>query len=454
MKKLIKSYNIFIILAVAVVLLTVVCVPVYGLGDMSEYLSVFQNTGLYNVSEDTFCIAQSYGIDANAPGAQNLFEMFLGSIVNLNKMLFSNTVFNIHFLSSVYCIVFLLGMYFLQKNTKLEKPSLNYLFSALLSVIFLDLGYLAYFNSFYSEALTFVLVILIAALAVSVIHKFSYLKIVFLSLALIVFSGLKVTGALTSLLFGALLVLYFKEAEGKKKIVSVTLATLVIITSAVSVFSVQIPARDVKLYSHVYNDIVQNNKGDFSNLNLKEVDDNPTIEDMEEAVADITYGDLVRYYAKNPSVFINSLKLAANNSYFLILDFASYREAGAYYGIRDMLNLKIWNKLKRTVIPSGLPVILIFMFAYVCVSVKEYLKYSKIKDRNRSGVALFCTVLPVAALCEMIGTVLTTGQILISKNMFVFGIYFDLMIVTAIVWGVSTLVSRRDSIREKYGVNQ
>jgi len=145
---------------------------------------------------------------------------------------------------------------------------------------------------------------------------------------------------------------------------------------------------------------------------------------------------------------------ALDDSYFLILDFASYREAGAYYGIRDMLNLKIWNKLRRTVIPSGLPVILIFMVAYVCVSVKEYLKYSKIKDRNRYGVALFCTVLPVAAICEMIGTVLTTGQILISKNMFVFGIYFDLMIVTAIVWGVSTLVSRRDSIKEKYGVNQ
>ena len=46
-------------------------------------------------------------------------------------------------------------------------------------------------------------------------------------------------------------------------------------------------------------------------------------------------------------MFFEKLKSAANNSYFLILDFAQYREVGANYGIRDNLCLKVWNMLKN-----------------------------------------------------------------------------------------------------------
>lgn len=455
MKKLIKSYNIFTIIIGLVLLLTVVMPPVYGLGDMSEYMSVFENVGLYNTSQDTYCISSTYGIADGGNGPQSVFEAFLSTAISLNKLFFSHTFFNIHFLSSIYCIIFLFGMYFLQKNIQFGKTWINYTFSALLSVVFLDLGYLAYFNSFYSEALAFALIIAICALVLSFFKKFSYVKLALVGICLVPFSTLKISTALTALSFGVLMLWHFSREKGAKRIASVVIAAFVIASSVWSAFNTYIPAGDIKLFNHVYNDIAKTEGTDLSAFALKDIPEGDlTVEDMKAAVEDITYGDVARYYISNPSAFVKGLKSAANNSYFLVLDFANYREAGGYYGIRDMLCLKIWNKLKRTIIPSGLLVILLFILAYLVVAVKEYIVYRKNGNRQLSGIALFSTALPFGALCEMVGTVLTTGQILISKNMFVFGIYFDMMLVTAIIWGTATLVSRRDSIKEKYGVNQ
>ncbi len=455
MKNLIKSHNIFTVVMAVVLLLVVVLPPVYGLGDMSEYMSVFENVGLYNASADTYCINSTYGISETANGSRSVFEAFLSSAIAFNKLTFSKAVFNIHFLSTLYCIIFLFGMYFLQKNVRFDKDWLNYAFSAVLSVIFLDLGYLAYFNSFYSEALVFALVIALCALVTSFSKGFSYVRLILLGVCLTVFSTFKISTALTTLVLGVFMIWHFVSEKGAKRVVAIAVSAFVILSSVWSTFNSYIPAGEIKLFNHVYNDIAKTENVDLSAFNLKELPEGePSAEDMKKAVEDITYGDVVKYYISNPSAFIKSLKSAANNSYFLVLDFASYREAGGHYGIRDMLCLKIWNKLKRTVIPNGLAVILVFILAYFVVAVKEYLRHLKKGNTDSGAVALFCAVLPFGALCEMIGTVLTTGQILISKNMFVFGIYFDMMLITAIMWGASTMVSRRDSIKEKYGVNQ
>ena len=63
-------------------------------------------------------------------------------------------------------------------------------------------------------------------------------------------------------------------------------------------------------------------------------------------------------------------------------------------------------------------------------------------------------VLPIAALIELIGTVILTGEAAISRNLFCFGIYFDLMLVSAIIWAVYTILERRHDMKAKYGVNQ
>lgn len=452
MKNILKSHNIFTLIFAVVVALAVVWTPIFGLGDLSEYTSTFESVGLYNAGNDAFAISQNYGISQPDGSAKTPFQIFLMAIIYLNKLLFSKTVFNIHFLSTVYCLIFLAGAYFLQKNIHFEKNYLNYVFSALFGLVFLDLGYLAYFNSFYTEALMFALIIAMAALATSMAKKFSYFKVIALCVCACLFSGMRVSAAVTTLFIGALLIVF--ALETKKKIVTVVAGGVTALVAVVALLNPFVPARDVKLYSLIYNDFAVADGDALEFFGLEEAKSaTPSMAEMSEAVADVTYGDVVRYYVKNPKMFSENIKSASNNSYFLIQEFASYREAGADYGFREQFPLKIWNSLKKH-LPQGWVVILVFLVAYAVVAAREYIKNKEGGRTASANIALFAVALPVGALSELLGVTITTGKILVSKNMFAFGIYFDLMVVTAVVWATATMISRNEHIKSKYGVNQ
>jgi len=456
MKNILKSYNIFTLIFIVVILIAVICTPIYGLGDLSEYTSTFESVGLYNSNADTYAIAQNYGISQPDASEKSAFQIFLMVLISINKLLFSKTIFNIHFLSVIYSLIFILGMYFLQKNMRFEKDYLNYAFSALLGIVFFDLGYLAYFNSFYTDALILVLIIALSALSVSISKKFSYIKLILFAVCACLLSAMRFSAAVVALAAALVLCVIAFTLNTKGKTVTLMLSAIVAIVSVFSMTNAHIPARDVKLYNLIYNDFALEDKSvlEYFDLEENEISNNPTMAEMSEAVNNVTYDDVVRYYVSNPKQFTANIKSAANNAYFLIQDFASYREAGAYYGLREGTNLKIWNFLKRRVIPNGLWVILLFTVVYAVIAVREYLIYKKGGNNLKACIALFTVLLPVGAFAEMVATVITTGKILISKNMFVFGIYFDLMLITAVLWVATTLIARRETIKEKYGVKQ
>ncbi len=451
MKNLKKTYNVFTILFAIVLVLALVVPPLYGLGDMSEYVPVFENVGLYNTGA-AYSISQQYGI-ADGKGAQTAYEYFLSGVVAVNKALFSETVFDIHFLSVMYIVLFLIGMYLLQRTLQFSDNRINYLFSILLGVVFLDLGYVAYMNSFYSEALVMTLLVLTASLTASVVKKFSWIKLVWLLVSGAILSMLKMSCAVTVFVLGAVVTfVMFKN----KKIFPAVLCCVLSLCCILSGLNMKIPARDVKLYNHLYNDLAVNcADADLSALDIKEEYKNAnTLEQMSQAVEGVTYGDVLSFYLSNPEVFVKGLKSAANNSYFLILDYASYRQTADSYGVRELLVPKVWNFLKRTVLPNGLWVILLFLVAFAVVAVNESIKYHKSGEKYKSALALVSVTLPVGAVSELVSTVLLTGQVLISKNLIVFSMYFDMMVVVSVLWAVNTLLARRKAVKEKYGVHQ
>ncbi len=455
MKKILKSYNIFTIVCAVFVLLTVICTPIFGVGDMSEYTSTFESVGLYNSHDATWAISQSYGIGEPDGSAKSVFQIFLMGLIGFNKLIFSKTVFNIHFLSVVYSVIFLIGIYFLQKNVNFQKGYLSYAFSALLALVFLDFGYLTYFNSFYTDALIFVLIIALAAVAVAMVNKFSYIKLALYAICACLLSAMRFAEGVAALAAGVALLMLALSFKGKGKAAAIAVAAVISAVSVVAMFNSYVPAAPVKLYNLIYNDFAQDSDTALEYFGLEEAAlENPTIDQMSEAVKGITYGDVVRYYMDNPAKLGANIKSAANNSYFLIQDYAVYREEGAYYGLREGTSLKIWNTLKKRVLPVGVWVILGFIVIYGAVAIREYLRHKKSGSAAHSGMALFALVLPVGALAELLGTVITTGRILVGRNMFVFGVYFDLMLITALLWAAATLIARQEAIKTKYGVNQ
>lgn len=455
MKNFLKSYNVFTVLFIAIIVLTIVCTPLFGMSDLSEYTSVFKNIGLYNISDNPINVSECYGISGTA-NPTSLFELIIVLIIGLNKLVLSGSVFNIHFLGCTYSIIFILSLYFLQKNLRFNKDYLNYGFSVLLGIVFLDLGYIAYFNSFYSEAMIFVLVIAMTSLAVSVAHKWSYVKIVLFAFMACVLACMRFSAAVTALVAAAALLVIGFADKGKSRVVCSILAVIVAATSVFSMLNPYTSARDVKLYNRVYKDLATTSDTALSELGIADrtVPENPTVEDMSAAVSGLTYGDICNYYVNHPGKFMDDAESAINNSYFLIQEFAPYKQTGDYYGIREYTAPKIWNFLKKILPPKGALPIFIIIFAYLGIAIREFLRTKKLGDTAKSRMAMFAIILPVGALAEFVSTVITTGTILISKNMFTFGVYFDLMFITAIMWVACTLLARREAIKAKYGVKQ
>ena len=452
MKNFLKSYNIFTVIFLLFVVLVIICPPIYGVGDLAEYTSIFESVGLYNATADTYAITQNYGITEAGLGSKSFFEMFLMSVISLNKLLFSNSVFNIHFLSGIYSIVFILGMYYLQKNMQFKTSYLNYAFSALLGIVFLDLGYIAYLNSFYTDAAILVLTISMTALAISISKNISLLKLILFTACTGIIATMRFSFSVMALCIAVILCIVAWSFKSKKRYKLIICSAVIGIISVFSMLNPYIPARDIKLYNLICEDLAVTDENALQYFNVQKVDSH-SIEDMSNAVKDVTYVDVVRYYGDNPKTFTDNLKSAVNNSYFLIHS-ATYFEANANYGIRAFLPLKLWSYLKRTILPQGIWVVLGLIIAYGAVALFEYAKARRSKNKHKMFVSLFAFALPIGAVAELIGTVVTTGKILISKNMIGFGIYFDLIIITSILWGASTLIDRNKNIKDKYGVNQ
>lgn len=452
MKNFLKSYNIFTVIFILFVVLVIICPPIYGVGDLAEYTSVFESVGLYNATADTYAITQNYGISEAGAGNKSFFEIFLISVIALNKLLFSNNVFNIHFLSGIYSIVFVLGMYYLQKNMQFKTSYLNYVFSLLLGIVFLDLGYIAYLNSFYTDAIVLVLTISMMALAISIAKKVSLVKLILFTICVSIIATLRFSFSVVALCIAGILIIMACGFKSKKRYKLIMCSVVIGIVSVFSMLNPYIPARDIKLYNLICNDLQVTDENALEYFNVQELD-NPTISDMSNAVKDVTYVDVIRYYGENPKIFTDGVKSAVNNSYFLIHN-ATYFEANVNYGIRAFAPIKLWSYLKRTILPQGVWVVLGLIIIYGAVALFEYVKARKNKDKQKMFMSLFAVILPIGALAELIGTVITTGKILISKNLIGFGIYFDLIIITAILWGVSTLIDRNKNIKDKYGVNQ
>lgn len=141
--------------------------PVLGMTDTGEYSIILKANGLREIPGNTdyykyfvtkYPILQYYNADHGL--YMSVANLPLQLAILLNKCFYSHTVFDIRFLAFVYEILFLAGFYILLKRLLCRLNTKQAYIMMLLTVFFLsDATYIGYFNSFYSEATSFVLII-------------------------------------------------------------------------------------------------------------------------------------------------------------------------------------------------------------------------------------------------------------------------------------------------------
>lgn len=457
MEKRIKPYQVIWLAAALLVLFMVILPPVFGIGG-GEQFEVLHAVGLFSSGGDASVISGSYGV-MEGTGAQGFYETCLNALAGLCR---AAGTFPIQILGGIYAIVFLAALYVILKHLQGVRLWVNIVVGILFVLVFCDLGYVAYFNSFYRDALSFVLVFALAAVILSVRQEAKWWKLVLFALLAVAFVFTRKLNFLVGLgLAFAAAWMTWLPRMGRLKIGAWLCAAVIVVSCAASFLTTPVPAEQESKFHAVFYGALKdsaNLEADAAALGVNPDFAGKTYYDVAQAdhsAADtVTYGEIAAFYLTHPSAFMRELNIAADNSYFLTQGYLDYQQADAEFGVKSHLALKIWSFLKRTVVPKGLWVILVFCAAYFVICIANARRYRAAGDEKNRFLAGVLAALPLAALVELAGTVILTGEAAISRNLFCFGIYFDLMLVSAVIWAVHTVLDRRHTMKTKYGVNQ
>jgi uncharacterized membrane protein (UPF0136 family) len=140
-------------------------------------------------------------------------------------------IFNVRYLGMVYSFFYAIALTLLCSSHFKKSKVWNILLICAITIIFCDIGYLLYFDSFYGEAATLVSLMLMFGLISYMIkqEKISLLAVVFFYIFSILLAGAKVANIPISLfvcLFG--LVLFFKRSDRAMKLTVATFSILLV----------------------------------------------------------------------------------------------------------------------------------------------------------------------------------------------------------------------------------
>jgi hypothetical protein len=450
--------------------------PVIGVADNGEFYRILSSCGLYSITGTMFnYVNTTYGIMNNGTHVSftSTYSIFISIAVFFNKLLYSKTYFNLRFLSFIYSAMLICSAYMTLKVIKMRTKWINWLLVALVVLIIGDVGYEAYFNSFYIEAAEYSSFILAVSAYIYTIsrEKTPIWSCIIFFIALTLFTGLKQTYLIVALLgaiLGLRLIILRKDVLWK--ILCITLSIFVLSTSALC-FTVNSDNK-INLFESVFYGVLKDSKtvdADLNALGLNKslsplantvyynanVQYRPDGEFMKtEFYNKISYTKIATFYATHPLRFINKMAITSNNAFRIVQAYLGNFEIP--YANKTNINMYgIWSRAKM-LIPNNIITVLVFFCLYFYFIIKERKVFTGQKGKKKNNV-LFADLLlfiTLTAIVAFVSPYITAGEADISKHLFMFNLSFDILLTAGLVWGAQNLMDRRGKLQEKFGVNQ
>jgi hypothetical protein len=448
------------ILAAASILIYMLMVkPIIGMADSGDFQRIMGSLGL-NVLDPAAAFKDRYfdfmhtkfAFDDHVRGSYVSTHILVGyAAVWINKW-FNTTVFDIRFLSAIY-ICLLLTAFVLSLRLKLLASRTSKLaFAFLFIIIFLDVGYVAYFNSFFGEPIAFIFMLMTTALALRVAERKYPSRWLFFCFFL---SGLFLTGSKLQYapigLFLCLISLRFIKLSDKpywKKAVAACSA-LILLASAAMYVSAPKTFKEINQYQSVFFGILKNSPSpeqDLEELGLDkklaslantnyftpETDIPQQSEELrQEFYSQISHPKIAAYYLTHPARFWEKLQVTAHNSMTIRVAYSgNYEQSGGFAPGKLSSSFSLWSQFKSKYIPHKLWFICCFYFLFYFI-LWRYARQTASADRLLYEVfAVIPLIGSIAFLIPLFGD----GEADMEKHLFLFNVCFDLMALISLVW--------------------
>ncbi|MFX3636779.1 MAG: hypothetical protein ACE3L7_02105 [Candidatus Pristimantibacillus sp.] len=463
LRSLMRSEMIIMLIAAVALLVLLFIEPIVGVANNGDFYRIMLAGGidyadLKETAEERFFgyFHAEYGYGVYGFGSYISSQVLFVFVAGLIGRMLHSELFDIRVLSALYSVVLLVALCIIVKYNKSTSEHSQSLFlnTALvicLSLVFLDIGYLAYFNSFFGESITLLFMLLTFGLALANIKTEQPSR--WLLIAFYISGLFLITTKLQNAPIGIIIILLGVRFWGIGQDLwwrrTILIGSSVLLISMIAMY-IGAPShlKQANLYQTVFFGILKDSPDPSRDLKEMGLPDEFKVNAgtnyfqkdtvikqndprIVEELGKLSHKDVLLYYVKHPTRFVQKLERGAENGmsirpYYL----GSYEKSeGRPSGEISYMN-STWSEFKIAYMPKKLWFIALFYLVYVGILAVEY-------ARQRLRGRLFIEALLAIALIGIIAMVvplLGDGEADLGKHLFLFNVCFDMMIVVAVLY--------------------
>ena len=451
--------------------------PFVGVADNGDFSRLMRIAGFrYLDDQETYeeryfhYAHQFYGYKSNWGSFYVSSQVLPLAVIGWLARLFQSEVFDIRWLGAFYVLLMAAAVHLAVRHAP-EVPGrrrLTALTAAAVGLMILfvfgDIGYLAYFHSFYGEPYAFcgMLLAVAAALAASVKDRPpAGLALAFFAAAFAVVTS-KVQYAPLGLIFAALGWRLFAHRADRRRRRQALAGMAAILAGTMIMLAVPNGLKTINLYQSVFYGILKDSPDlarDMRELGIPEryavlagtnyfqkdtaiPQDDPKL--RREVLSRLSHADIVIYYLRHPDRLIEKLEKAAGNGTQIRPYYLGNFDRSAGKPPRALAaEFSAWSSWKARHLPANLIFFAVCFACYFAVLAVWWLLSSS--RRTRLGLEVMAVV-ALAGAFSLVIPVLGDGEADLAKHLFMFNVCFDMMVVSAVaalIYGLAYLAARR-----------
>ncbi|WEK54256.1 MAG: hypothetical protein P0Y55_17175 [Candidatus Cohnella colombiensis] len=447
--------------------------PILGVADSGDFSRVLGGAGLTHLDpQESYASRyfgythQYFGYGGYSFGGYFSTHVILVAIAGWIGRLWNGQLFDIRILGVCYTLLFagaitLLIRYSPRFDRGWMQLAYSLLFAMLLLFVFADVGYTAYFQSFFGEPFAFIAILLAVASALAIASSEEPSRALFLLfiVAVLALATSKIQNAPIGFAF-ALLTWRMMALYADRRWRRFVTIGIVIIVIGSSLMMIIAPDRlkHVNLYQSIFYGVLKgsdNVEADMKELGIplkykvlagtnyfqKDTvipQNDPLLH--REVLEQLSHKDIAFYYVSHPARGLQKLKAAAGQAFHIRPGYlGNYdRSAGKPSGAMTS-QFNLWSEWKARHMPHTLFVISGFYLLYYLLLMHIWVRSESRKIRFGLETLMIVGISGAFAFAvPLIGD----GEADLAKHLFMFNVCFDMMLVS-VVMGIAYAIGKR-----------
>ncbi|UHA74785.1 glycan biosynthesis hexose transferase WsfD [Paenibacillus sp. 481] len=441
--------------------------PYIGVADNGDFSRIMKSAGVMkdaslSYTDQYFYYSHSeypYGPFGIGYASSQVIVVFIAGLLG---RIWDSSVFHMEVLGFIYATLMLFTLYIILKHVCGGKRWLQITAALCLFIVFFDVGYIAYFQSFFGEPLSMICLLLstAAAIVLAIQQQPSNRWLWLLFVAAFILATSKIQNAPVGFAFALFAFrLYTKREDVSWKRIIIAGSVIMLATTAFMYMLAPKELKHINLYQTIFFGILKDSphvKQDLQELGIPEkyavlagtnyfqtdVAIKQNAPELREHVYNrLGHVDVLKYYLRHPERFIDKLEAAATQAMMLRPYYlGNYEQSlGKARGELSYTH-SWWSELKRNDFPPNLIFYVACFAIYIGVIVGEYFRKRYAKHLLDvmlliSLIGMFSVVVPLAG----------DGEADLGKHLFLFSVSFDIMIIGALIWIVAQMVQVKHS---------